>query len=152
MPYGTGGYYGLPAGGFYNGPASMQSSYYGGSRGPFRRARRQIVSEDVLNRGFRHVRRLDADTCILRASCEAAADPGVFGDDGDVVVQFILSLRYDNEAPWQPYLLSARVGQSYRSEQTCRRIFQACALKQADVGEVARERLLRVIGCIQQTC
>ncbi|CAN7987738.1 unnamed protein product [Ixodes pacificus] len=152
MSYGAGGFYGRPGGGFFGRPASMQTPFYGTSGGLFRRVKRQIVSDDLLIRGFRHVRRLDADTCILRAACEAAADEGVFGDDGDLAIQFVLSLRYDNDAPWHPYLLSARVGQNFRSHETCRRIFQACARSRIDVGEVARKRLLEVLRCIQGTC
>lgn len=85
-----GGVYGRPGGGVFGSPDSVRNPFYGTSGGLFRRVKRQIVSDDVLIRGFRHVRRLDADTCILRAACEAAADVGVFGDDGDLAIQFVL--------------------------------------------------------------
>lgn len=134
----------------------MLSSLAGGRRsglGTRRRWRRQAYfTEDVLTRGFQLVRKLDGDKCVLRACCEAAAKPGEFGSDGQLAVQFILSLRHDGAAPWQPYLLSARVGQAHGSVQVCRRIFNGCYLNREQLGRTTRERLLKAISCLRRHC
>ncbi|XP_037564520.1 uncharacterized protein LOC119444116 [Dermacentor silvarum] len=104
--------------------------------------------EDLVSRGFYLVRRQDEDLCVMRASCEAAAKPGEYGSEGELAVQFILSLRHDGQAPWQPYLLSARVGQAHRSLQLCRRIFRGCLLAKEQLSRTTRERLLKAIRCL----
>ncbi|KAH6934261.1 hypothetical protein HPB50_022841 [Hyalomma asiaticum] len=114
-----------------------------------RRWRRQApYPEDLVSRGFYFVRRQDDDRCVMRASCEAAASPGEYGSEGELAVQFILSLRHDGDAPWQPYLLSARVGKEYGSLQLCRRIFQGCPLSKEQLNRTTRDRLLKAIRCL----
>ncbi|KAL1467014.1 hypothetical protein MTO96_005880 [Rhipicephalus appendiculatus] len=109
-----------------------------------RRWRRQApYPEDLVSRGFYFVRRQDNDRCVMRASCEAAASPGEYGSEGEFAVQFILSLRHDGGAPWQPYLLSARVGQTHGSLQLCRRIFRGCLLTKEQLNRTTRDRLLK---------
>ncbi|XP_077507528.1 uncharacterized protein LOC144118465 [Amblyomma americanum] len=125
-----------------------------GARAPGRRWRRQASAypEDLLTRGFNIVRRLDGDRCILRACCEAAAKPGEYGDEGQLAVQFILSLRHDRKAPWQPYLMSARMGRAHGSLQLCRRIFNGCHLNRQQLDRTTRERLLKAISCLSRRC
>ncbi|KAL3191594.1 hypothetical protein MRX96_059692 [Rhipicephalus microplus] len=114
-----------------------------------RRWRRQAsYPEDLVSRGFYFVRRQDNDRCVMRASCEAAASPGEFGSEGEFAVQFILSLRHDGDASWQPYLLSARVGKAHGSLQLCRRIFRGCLLPKEQLRRTSRDRLIKALRCL----
>ncbi|XP_075539326.1 uncharacterized protein LOC142574017 [Dermacentor variabilis] len=150
--------YGAPMGGNVRSRPMFNNGmlpFAGARRGlPFRPAhssrwRRQAgYPEELVSRGFYLVLRQDDDRCVMRASCEAAAKPGEYGSEGELAVQFILSLRHDGEAPWQPYLLSARVGQAHGSLQLCRRIFRGCLLAREQLGSTARERLLKAIRCL----
>lgn len=108
-----GGRYGNPNAGYSGyGPALAHNSGYGfrepyGGRNVYRqsavgpmfsgsgrelfgRYKRQAVSENVLTRGFSYVRMLDADTCVLRGSCEAGARPEEYGQDGQLALRFVL--------------------------------------------------------------
>ncbi|XP_064461027.1 uncharacterized protein LOC135370992 [Ornithodoros turicata] len=162
LAVGGGRYGGYPPGGMPRAPA-VGGGYYGVPTNQFhrtlpgslhRRLRRHVplIPLEAAERLFSYLRRLDVDKCVQRATCEASAERGRYGKEGQLLVHFILSMDNNSRATWHPYLISARMGKSLGNTEKCRLSYSSCKLNKDALAVVARKRIMMAFPCIQGPC